>query len=215
MMINAGNMTVNTGKVFVVDDDPAIRESLRFLLESVALPVEVYASAEEFLDKFNTSWGGCLVLDVKMPGMSGLALQQELAGRGVSIPIVFITAHGDIPLAVRACKAGALHFIEKPFSDAQLLQLVREGLARDQATAAEKAELALFVGRLSSLTARETEIMDLVVAGKTNKETATQLGVSPRTVEVHRARLMTKLGMDSVATLVRLRLRAIAASRPT
>ncbi len=208
-------MMVSTGTVFVVDDDPAIRESLRFLLESVALPVETYESAEEFLDKFNTSWGGCLVLDVKMPGMSGLALQRELAVRGVSIPIVFITAHGDIPLAVRACKAGALHFIEKPFSDAQLLALVREGLARDQAAAAEKTELALFVGRLSSLTARETEIMDLVVAGKSNKETATELGVSPRTVEVHRARLMTKLGMDSVATLVRLRLRAIAASLPT
>jgi FixJ family two-component response regulator len=208
-------MMSNAGTVFVVDDDPAIRESLRFLLESVALPVETFGSAEEFLDRFNASWGGCLLLDVKMPGMSGLALQQELAGRGVSIPIVFITAHGDIPLAVRACKAGALHFIEKPFSDAQLLQLVREGLARDQATAAEKSELAQFVMRLASLTARETEILDLVVAGKTNKETATELGVSPRTVEVHRARLMTKLGMDSVATLVRLRLRAIAASRPT
>jgi FixJ family two-component response regulator len=208
-------MMSNPGTVFVVDDDPAIRESLRFLLESVALPVETFASAEEFLDKFKASWGGCLVLDVKMPGMSGLALQQELAGRGVSIPIVFITAHGDIPLAVRACKAGALHFIEKPFSDAQLVQLVREGLERDQATVAEKTELAQFVARLTSLTARETEIMDLVVAGKTNKETATELGVSPRTVEVHRARLMTKLGMDSVATLVRLRLRAIAASRPT
>ena len=119
-------MILSNGKVFVVDDDPAIRESLRFLLESVDLRVETYASAEEFLDKFNVSWGGCLVLDVKMPGgMGGLALQQELAVRGASIPIVFITAHGDIPLAVRACKAGALDFIEKPFSDAQLLQLVR------------------------------------------------------------------------------------------
>ena len=208
-------MSDSAGTVFVVDDDPAIRESLRFLLESVDLAVKTYASAEEFLDKFNVSWGGCLVLDVKMPGgMGGLALQQELAVRGASIPIVFITAHGDIPLAVRACKAGALDFIEKPFSDAQLLELVREALARDQASAAEKTELSVFVSRQTSLTARETEIMDLVVAGKTNKDIAAQLGVSPRTVEVHRSRLMTKLAMDSVATLVRLRLRAIVASRP-
>jgi FixJ family two-component response regulator len=205
----------STGTVFVVDDDPAIRESLRFLLESAKLPVETYTSAEEFLERFDVCWSGCLILDVRMPGMSGLALQQELATRGVSIPIVFITAHGDIPLAVRACKAGALHFIEKPFSDAELLKLVRKGLAQDQATAAEKSELAAFVSRQSSLTARETEIMDLVVAGKSSKEIAAQLGLSPRTVEVHRSRLMTKLGTESIAALVRLRLRAIAATRPT
>lgn len=208
-------MMVNGGTVFVVDDDPAIRESLRFLLESVALPVQTYASAEAFLDEFKVSWGGCLVLDVRMPGMSGLALQQELAVRGASIPIIFITAHGDIPLAVRACKGGALDFIEKPFGDGQLLDLVREALSRVQTTAAEKTELALFITQQTSLTARETEIMDLVVAGKTNKNIAADLRVSPRTVEVHRGRVMTKLGMDTVATLVRLRLRAIVANRPT
>jgi FixJ family two-component response regulator len=200
-------MMTHSGTVFVVDDDPAMRESLRWLLESVSLPVETFASAEEFLDDFDSARAGCLVLDVRMPGMSGLALQQELVSRGASIPVVFITAYGDIPLAVRACKAGAVDFIEKPFSDRRLLDLVREALDRDQAASAEKAELGVFAVRMTSLTAREREIMDLVVEGMTNKDMAAALGVSPRTVEVHRARLMTKLGVDSVASLVRLYLK--------
>lgn len=199
--------------VFVVDDDHAMRDSLRYLLESVKLRCETYASAEEFLERFTNSGNGCLLLDVRMPGMSGLALQQELAARGVSIPIIFVTAHGDVPLAVRACKAGAMDFIEKPFSDGLLLELVRAALAKDRAEGEEKEELATFVGRMASVTAREHEIMDKVVAGRTNKEMAMELGVSPRTIEVHRARLMDKLGVDSVATLVRLYLRAAALRR--
>lgn len=194
--------------VFVVDDDHAMRDSLRYLLESVQLRCEAYASAEEFLENFDNSGNGCLLLDVRMPGMSGLALQQELAVRGASIPIIFLTAHGDVPLAVRACKAGAVDFLEKPFSDGLLLELVREALAKDRAACEDKAEVSDFVARMASLTAREREIMGRVVEGRTNKEMATELNVSPRTIEVHRARLMDKLSVESVATLVRLHLRA-------
>jgi FixJ family two-component response regulator len=191
-------------KVFVVDDDPSIRESLRWLLESVELGVETYESAEDFLDGYDTSTHGCLLLDVRMPGMSGLSLQKELQSRGIGMPIIFITGHGDVPLAVRACKAGALDFIEKPFSDQRLLDLVREALEKERAVAAVRAEVTAFRERLASLTGREREIMDLVADGRTNREMAAALGVSPRTVEVHRARLTDKLGVDSVATLVRM-----------
>jgi FixJ family two-component response regulator len=192
------------GRVYVVDDDPAIRESLRWLLESAALEVETYDSAEAFLAGFDRAAHACIVLDVRMPGMSGLALQKELQTQRVTIPIIFISAFGDVPLAVRACREGALDFIEKPFRDDLLLARVREALECDRVRAQLRREVADFVMRVDSLTPREVQIMREVAKGLTNREIAAALAVSTRTVEVHRARLIRKLGVGSVAELVRL-----------
>lgn len=190
--------------VFVVDDDAAMRDSLRWLLQSVNFPVETYASAEEFLAAYDVARPGCLVLDVRMPGMSGLTLQETLAARGMTLPVIMITGYGEVPTAVRALKGGALDFIEKPFNDEILLERVRQALERDRAARAVWARQADAQARLEQLTQREREVMELVTAGKANKVIAAELGLSPKTVEVHRANVMRKMEADSVAELVRL-----------
>lgn len=190
--------------VYVVDDGPAMRESLGWLLESVGHRTETFTSAEEFLDHFDPERPGCIVLDVRMPNMTGLDLQSELVERGVETPIVFITAYGEVSLAVRACKAGAIDFIEKPFSDQTLLEAIRQALDKDRTARHHRAARAEFEDRTARLTARERDVMIHVMAGKTNREIAQELGLSPRTIEVHRGRLMDKLKVTSVAELVRL-----------
>ena len=194
--------------VFVVDDDRAMRDSLSWLLDSVGLRVRSYATAAEFLADHDPAQPGCLVLDVRMPGMSGLDLQAELARRGVELPTIVITGHAEVSMAVRAVKAGAIDFIEKPFSDQLLLDRVRQAVqidleARDVRRRREDARR-----RLATLTAREREVLDLVVAGKANKEIASALGLSTKTVEVHRAHVMSKMCVDSLAELIRITLLA-------
>ncbi len=190
--------------VFVVDDDPAIRESLRWLIESVGLNVKMFTTAYEFLEGYDPSLPGCLVLDIRMPGMSGLDLQNELAARQFSIPVLIITGHAEVPVAVRAMKAGALDFIEKPFSDQLLLDRIRRAIEKDTESRRAHSQRAEVAARLAQLTPREREVMDLVIAGKANKVIASELGLSPKTVEVHRAHVMKKMQVDSLADLVRL-----------
>lgn len=190
--------------VFVVDDDPAIRESLRWLIESVGLNVKVFSTAQEFLEGYDPTTPGCLVLDIRMPGMSGLDLQNELATREIQVPIIIITGHAEVPVAVRALKAGAMDFIEKPFSDQLLLDRIRRAIEVDKQSRRVRSEQAEVATRLGQLTPREREVMDLVIAGKANKVIASELGLSPKTVEVHRAHVMKKMQVASLADLVRL-----------
>ena len=194
--------------VFVVDDDRAMRESLSWLLDSVGLRVRSYATAAEFLADHDPAQPGCLVLDVRMPGMSGLDLQAELARRGVELPTIVITGHAEVSMAVRAVKAGAIDFIEKPFSDQLLLDRVRQALEIDLEVREVRRRREDALRRLATLTAREREVLNLVVAGKQNKEVASELGVSPKTVEVHRAHVMSKMCVDSLAELIRITLLA-------
>lgn len=198
--------------VFVIDDDMAVRESLRWLLESVGLRVEVFANADALLDRVTADSAGCLLLDVRLPGMSGLDLQQVLHERGIDLPIIIITGHGDVPIAVRALKGGAMDFIEKPFNDQMLLDRVRDALERDRQRRAERDRSASVRNRIDRLTPRERQVMDLVVQGKLNKQIAAHLGLSHKTIEVHRAHIMRKMEADSVATLVRLVLAGHAGS---
>lgn len=188
--------------VFIVDDDPGVRDSIRFLLRSVDLPSRSFESATEFLEVYEEGLAGCLVLDVRMPGMSGLELQAHLLEVGSTLPIIFVTAHGDVPMAVDAVKAGAVDFVEKPFRDQELLDKIQEALLADSEKRGNRSELAEIRDRLGSLTPREREVMDLVVAGKPNKNIARALGISQRTVEIHRARVMEKMGVRSVSLLV-------------
>jgi FixJ family two-component response regulator len=190
--------------VFVVDDDPAIRESLRWLIESVGLNVRVFSTAQEFLEGYDPSTPGCLVLDIRMPGMSGLDLQNELATREIQVPIIIITGHAEVPVAVRALKAGAMDFIEKPFSDQLLLDRILRAIEVDAQSRRVRSEQAEVAARLGQLTPRERQVMDLVIAGKANKVIASELGLSPKTVEVHRAHVMKKMQVASLADLVRL-----------
>ncbi|HEX7410377.1 MAG TPA: response regulator FixJ [Candidatus Binatia bacterium] len=190
--------------VFVVDDDPAIRQSLRWLIESVGLNVKVFSTAQEFLEGYDPSTPGCLVLDIRMPGMSGLDLQNELATREIQVPIIIITGHAEVPVAVRALKAGAMDFIEKPFSDQLLLDRIRRAIEVDAQSRRVRSEQAEVDARLGQLTPRERQVMDLVIAGKANKVIASELGLSPKTVEVHRAHVMKKMQVASLADLVRL-----------
>ena len=188
--------------VRVVDDEPAIRESLGMLLRSVGLKSRAYAGAHEFLDAWRPNGTECLVCDVRMPGMSGLELQEALNARNARLPVVLITGHGDVAMAVRAMKAGASDFIEKPFNDQVLLDAVNRALAR--ARDGQGAGRADIEARLESLTPREREVMLLVAEGRPNKVVATRLGLSTRTVEVHRAKLMEKMQARSLADLVRM-----------
>ncbi len=190
--------------VFVVDDDQAMRTSLQWLIESTGLPVKTYASADEFLADYYPGRAGCLLLDVRMPGMSGLELQAHLAREGLGIPVILITGHGDIAMAVRAMKAGAIDFIEKPFHDEDLLRSIRQALDYDRYLRTERLARAEITRRLSLLTPREYEVMLMVTDGKSNKEIAMLLGVSTKTVEVHRARVMAKMQAESLAELVRM-----------
>jgi len=190
--------------VFVVDDDEGVRNSLRFLLKSVGLATRAIASAGEFLETYKPSQAGCLVLDVRMPGMSGLELQQQLNLRGAVIPVIFITGHGDIPMAVEAMQQGAFDFLQKPFRDQDLIDRIQRALERDARNRVALQEHARIRERLDSLTPREREVLTLMTRGKPNKIMAAELGVSQRTVEIHRARVMEKSGAASLAQLVRM-----------
>jgi two-component system, LuxR family, response regulator FixJ len=190
--------------VFVIDDDEAVRTSLRLLLKSVGLPVETYGSAQEFLDQFDGDRAGCLVLDIRMPGMSGLDLQQKLNSVHSITPIVFITGHGDVPMAVEAMQAGAVDFIQKPFRDQELIDRINRALDTDRANRAELRERDEIRRRMGQLTPREREVLHLVTQGKANKVIAGDLNVSQRTIEIHRARVMEKMGATSLAHLVRM-----------
>ncbi|UCH78920.1 MAG: response regulator transcription factor [Candidatus Coatesbacteria bacterium] len=197
-------MTAEKNTVFVVDDDPSVRGGLNRLFKSVGLAVETFASAAEFLERGRGEGPACLVLDVRMPELSGLDLQAELARADVAIPIVFITGHGSVPMSVRAMKAGAADFLEKPVDEQELLDAVNRALARDRRARREQAELADLRRRLASLTSREREVLSYVAAGRLNKQIAAELGTSEKTVKVHRARVMEKMEVASVAELARL-----------
>ncbi len=191
------------GKVFVVDDDPGIRDSLAMLLTASGYEAKPYASAAAFLASETPDAAGCMVVDVQMPEMNGLALQQELAARHFRLPVVIMTGHGDIPIAVQAMKAGAVDFLEKPFDEEVLLGCIRRALesappAEDQGPAVAETKR-----RLEQLTDRERQVLDLIVAGKANKVVAYELSISPRTVEIHRSRVMEKMGAGNLADLVR------------
>lgn len=190
--------------VFVVDDDAAVRDSLRLLLRSIGHAVEVYGSGAEFLDAYRDDKPGCLLLDIRMPGMSGLELQERLNEKHSILPIIFITGHGDVPMAVEAMQAGAVDFIQKPFRDQDLIDRIKQALERDAANRAVLSERNAIRLRCEGLTGREREVMDLVVRGCANKVIAGDLKLSQRTVEIHRARVMEKMEATSLAHLVRM-----------
>ncbi|RMD84960.1 MAG: DNA-binding response regulator [Candidatus Dadabacteria bacterium] len=189
--------------VYVVDDDQGMRQSLSYLLESVGLRVETFADGNEFLERFDPDRAGCLILDVRMPGRSGPELQDTLVSLGIDIPIIMITAYGDVPTSTRAMRQGAIDFLEKPFSEQDLLARVNEALAEGRERRRLAEERSRLAARMARLTPREREVLDGVVAGKHNKLIAAELGISPKTVESHRARVMAKLGASSAAELVR------------
>ena len=190
--------------VYIVDDDSGVRSSIRVLMKSVGLPALPFASAKDFLAAYHPNSPGCLVLDIRMPGMSGLELQEELNERGAVIPVIFITGHGDIPMAVEAMRQGAFDFLQKPFRDQDLIDRIQQALARDAETRQSLQEHARIRGRIASLTPREREVLELLTSGKANKMMAQDLGLSQRTVEIHRAHVMEKMGAKSVAQLVRM-----------
>jgi RNA polymerase sigma factor (sigma-70 family) len=197
-------MTEQSPIVFVVDDDASIRDALRSLIRSVGLRVEIFASPSEFLQGKRPDAPSCLVLDVRLPGKGGFDLQRELADANIHIPIIFITGHGDIPMSVRAMKAGAVEFLTKPFRDQDLLDAIQVGLDRDRARRQREAEMAMLRERLESLTPREREVLPLVVSGLLNKQVAAEIGTTEATVKVHRSQLMRKMGASSLADLVRM-----------
>lgn len=190
-------------RVFIVDDEEDVREAVKLLIASVGLTAETFASAQAFLDAYEPGTPGCLVLDVRLPGMNGLVAQQTLRERRIDLPIVFISGHGDIAMAVRAVRDGALDFLEKPFSDQALLDCVHRGLALDRERRAEAAERQAVEAGLATLTPREREVLDRLVEGKVNKIIARELDVSTRTVEIHRARVLQKMDVDNASQLVR------------
>ena len=190
--------------MFVVDDDEAVRNSLRLLLKSVGLNPLTLASAQEFLNVYDPAHPGCLVLDVRMPQMSGLEVQEQLNLRGAVIPVIFITGHGDIPMAVEAMQAGAFDFLQKPFRDQDLIDRIQRALEKDRTNRTALVQRGVLRERLESLTPREREVLTMVVAGQPNKIMAADLNVSQRTVEIHRSRVMEKMGASSLAQLVRM-----------
>ncbi len=190
--------------VFVVDDDISVRESLELLLDSAGLSVETFASAQEFLSRARATAASCLVLDVSLPGLNGLELQKQLAAERLDMPIIFITGHGDVPMTVQAMKAGAVEFLTKPFNDEVLLTAVRQALSRSQVALGEEAELNALRESYASLSARERDVMALVVSGLLNKQVGTELGISEITVKAHRGKVMRKMKADSFADLVNM-----------
>jgi len=199
---------VSKAPVFIIDDDAVVRDSLRALIESAGFQVIDYESAASFLAEVSQVTLGCLITDIRMPGMDGLALQQELIKRKFQMPVIVITGHGDVPLAVRAMKAGALDFIEKPFDDEVLLSSVRRGIEREQKTQEQASLAGVATENLGALTARERQVLDLLIVGHANKVIAHELDISPRTVEVHRGRVMEKMGARNLSDLVRSALAA-------
>lgn len=197
-------MKVHPPTVFVVDDDEAVRDSLKLLLKSLGLSAETCGSAQEFLATFDSRRAGCLVLDIRMPGMSGLELQEELNGRGAMLPIIFITGHGDVPMAVEAMQRGAMDFLQKPFRDQDLIDRINKALDKDRAGRELLGNRERLRALIEELTPREQQVLDLVTAGKANKVIAGDLGLSQRTVEIHRAHVMEKMGANSLAHLVRM-----------
>jgi FixJ family two-component response regulator len=197
-------MSETDAVVFVVDDDAPMRESLKNLIRSVGLRVELFASAQEFLRSKRPDQPSCLVLDVRLPGLSGLDLQRRTGDAGIEIPIVFITGHGDIPMSVRAMKAGAVEFLTKPFRDQDLLDAIQQALERDGKARDQRAALEELRSRFASLTSREREVMKRVVAGLLNKQIGAELGTSETTVKVHRHQVMEKMGAGSLPELVRM-----------
>ena len=197
-------MTAGAPVVFVIDDDPSVRSSLKFLLSTVGLQVESFGSADSFLHKEPPDVPSCLVLDVRMPGLSGLDFQHELATRHIHIPIVFLTGHGDIPMTVRAMKAGAVEFLTKPFRDQDLLDAVRVALKRDRARREQEKEVVDLQRRYDSLTSREQQVISMLVSGMLNKQIAGQLGTAESTVKVQRSRAMEKMHAESLVDLVRM-----------
>lgn len=190
--------------VFVVDDDEAVRHFLRGLIVSVNLRVQAYASAQEFLEAYQQGSPGCLVLDIRMPGMSGLELQQELNARGIDLPIIILTGHGSVQVAVHAMKAGAIDFIEKPFNNELLLDRVQKAVAKSVNAYEDRLKQDEILRRQNSLTPREHQVLDLVVAGESNKRIARRLQISDKTVEIHRANVMEKMQARSLADLVKM-----------
>ena len=190
--------------VFIIDDDRGMRQSIQDLVESVGLRAESFATGEEFLKRKRTNDPGCLVLDVRLPQMSGLDFQRRLTEIGSQIPIIFITAHGDIPMSVRALKSGAVEFLTKPFRDQDLLDAIQQALQRDRAERDRQAEIHDLQGRYDALTSREREVMALVVSGMLNKQIASEIGASEATVKIHRGNVMHKMQAGSVADLVRM-----------
>ena len=190
--------------VFLVDDDLASRESIDLLLKSVGLPLKSFATAQEFLDQLEPAQQGCLILDVRMPGMSGLDLQQRLKEQGIDLPIIIISGHADVPMTVRAIRNGALDLIQKPFNDQHLLDRIHEGLEENLNRLNRKEQTSEVLQRVKLLTPREREVLDMVVSGKTNKKIAEELAISRKTLDIHRSKVLQKMEAESVADLVRM-----------
>lgn len=197
-------MSLPEATVFIVDDDPSICDALSRLFKSVGLPARSFDTAREFLEKAPGLWPGCLVLDMRLPGLSGLDLQKELARAGIRLPIIFLTAHGSVPLSVKAMKAGAVDFLEKPVEDQTLLDAIYQALERDRQARLAQSQRQALKEHFATLTPRERQVFEMVVVGKLNKEIAIDLGTVEKTIKVHRAHLMRKLNCRSLAGLVRL-----------
>jgi RNA polymerase sigma factor (sigma-70 family) len=197
-------MNTITPRIFIVEDDDAVRESLQLVLESLGHTVSAFASAGAFLDTFNTDLAGCLVLDIRMPGMNGMELQRKLNDNNSMLPIIFVTGHGDVPMAVEAMQQGAFDFIQKPYREQQLLEKIERALALDKENRESLHQRQVILTHLQELTPREMDVLLLMVEGKANKVIAADLDISQRTVEIHRARVMEKLRANSLAHLVRM-----------